>query len=206
MRRLLDIPPLIIAVGFGLVTLVGLLFASLLPEVASILTGWAAFIAAAALLFGVLNLLVIHLQRFIRGRNFFSLALILSMVITIVVGYMDRSISELNGLNTIFQYVLQPLEAALGSLLAFFLLFAGFRLLQRQQSGWSVLFIGAVILFLMAAAPMPAAFSGLFSWVQDYIAPLFVHAGVRAILIGVALGTITLALRLLVGIERPYSK
>jgi hypothetical protein len=203
MRRLLDFPPLIIAVGFGLVTLVGLLF---LPEIGSLLTGWAVFIAAAALLFGVLNLLLIHLQRFIKGRNIFSLVLILSMLVTIGVAYMDRSIPELGGLDAIFRYVLQPLEAALASLLAFFLLFASIRLLQRQPNGWSVLFISVVILFLVAVAPMPAALSGLFTWVQDYIAPLFVHAGIRAILIGVALGTITLALRLLVGVERPYSK
>jgi hypothetical protein len=203
MRRVFDIPPLVVAIGFGLVTLVGLLF---VPEIGSLLTAWAAFIAAAALLFGVLNLLLIHLQRFIQGRNIFSLFLILSMLLTFGLAYMDRSIPELGGLDAIFRYVLQPLEAALASLLAFFLLFAGVRLLSRQRNGWSALFIGVAVLFLVAAAPMPAALSGLFTWVQDYIAPIFVHAGVRAILIGVALGTVTLALRLLVGVERPYSK
>lgn len=202
MRRLLDIPPLIIAVSFGLLTLVGLLF---WPEIASLLTSWAAFIAAAALLLGVLNLLLIHVQRFIVGRNFYSLVLILSMLITFAAAYMD-SVTETDSFDTIFEYVLQPLEAALASLLAFFLLFAAFRLLQRQRTGWSVLFIVVVVLFLVASAPLPAAISGLFTWVQDYIAPLFVQAGIRAILIGVALGTLTLALRLLIGVERPYNK
>lgn len=202
MRRLLNIPPLIIAVGFGLLTLIGLLF---VPEISSLLTGWAAFIAAAALLFGVLNLLIIHLQRFIKGRNFYSLVLIFSMLLTFAAAYSDSLIGS-DFLNTIFRTILQPLEAALASLLAFFLLFAAIRLLQRQRNGWSALFIGAAILFLIAAAPMPAALGGLFTWVQAYLAPLFVHAGIRAILIGVALGSVTLALRLLMGVERPYSK
>jgi hypothetical protein len=202
MRRVLGVPPLIIAVGFGLVTLLGLLF---VPEIGSLLTGWAAFIAAAALLFGVLNLLLIHLQRFIKGRNLYSLALILSMMITFAAAYSDSLVGS-DFLNSIFRYILQPLEAALASLLAFFLLFAAARLLQRQQNGWSILFIVVVVLFLVAAAPMPAALSGVFGWVQGYVAPLFVHAGIRAILIGVALGSVTLALRLLMGVERPYSK
>lgn len=202
MRRLLDIPPLVVAVGFGLITLAGLLFWT---EVGSLLTGWAAFIAASALLFGVLNLFLVHLQRFIKSRNGYSLVLILSLLITLAAGYADRRTGT-ESLDAVFEYVLQPLEAALASLLAFFLLFAAFRLLQRQQNGWSVLFIGVAILFLIAAAPMPAALGGLFSGVQTYLAPLFVHAGIRAILIGVALGTVTLALRLLAGVERPYSK
>lgn len=202
MRRLVDIPPLVIAIAFGLVALVGLLF---LPEIGSLLTGWAAFIAAAALLFGVLNLLLIHLQRFIKNRNLYSLVLILSMMVTFAAAYSDEVIGS-DFLNALFGFILQPLEAALASLLAFFLLFAGYRLLQRQPNGWSVLFIGVAVLFLIAAAPMPAALGGLFTWVQDYFAPLFVHSGVRAILIGVALGTVTLAVRLLLGVERPYSK
>ena len=35
---------------------------------------------------------------------------------------------------------------------------------------------------------------------------LIIRSGMRGILLGVALGTLTLALRLIIGAERPYSK
>jgi hypothetical protein len=205
MRRVLQGFSLFIAIGFGLATLAGLLFSPVFPELGNLITAWATFIAAAALLLGIFNLFLIHLQRAVRA-NIYSVVLILSMVLTFAVAYTDSQ-GWTNGLfNGVFLNVLRPLEAALASLLAFFLLFAGFRLLQRQRNGWSVLFISAAIFFLIANAPMPAALGNLFGWVQDYVTPLFVHSGVRAILIGVALGTITLALRLLAGVERPYNK
>lgn len=211
MKRLSHLPTLLLAVVSGLVTLVGLLSNS---SLGTTLTAMAAFVAAVALLFGIFNLFLIHLQRAfkINRDSIYSLVLILSMLITFVAAHADRrygtdsAFGGIGLLGAIFQNVLRPLEAALASLLAFFLLFAGSRLLRRQANGWSALFIGAAVLFLIASAPLPAGLGNLFAWVQDYIAPIFVNAGVRAILIGVALGTITLAIRLLVGLERPYSK
>jgi hypothetical protein len=41
---------------------------------------------------------------------------------------------------------------------------------------------------------------------RNLINDLLVTAGLRGLLIGVALGTITLSLRILVGSERPYSE
>jgi hypothetical protein len=42
--------------------------------------------------------------------------------------------------------------------------------------------------------------------VRQVIDSLFVTAGMRGLLIGVAIGTIMLSLRVLVGLERPYNK
>ena len=102
-----------------------------------------------------------------------------------------------------FELVQKPLETAFSSLLAFFLLFAGFRLFQRRRDGWSFLFLATVILLLL---PVPFAAANLFTSLRNLISGLIVTAGLRGLLIGVALGTITLSLRLLVGSERPYSE
>jgi hypothetical protein len=105
-----------------------------------------------------------------------------------------------------FTYVQAPIEAALGGLLAFFLFFAALRLLHRRHNLWSVLFIGTVILILLGITPLPPFLSDIFASISSFISLIFVSAGVRGILIGVALGTITVTLRLLLGSEQPYNK
>jgi hypothetical protein len=50
--------PLIIAILFGVLTLAALLFS--LPEISSLILGWAGFLAGIALFLGVINLLAVH--------------------------------------------------------------------------------------------------------------------------------------------------
>ena len=95
---------------------------------------------------------------------------------------------------------------AMASLLAFFLLFAGFRLLKRQRTPWAVLFIATTVVLLLASTALPSFLSAIIEPLGDLINRIFVSAGMRGILIGVALGTVVVVLRLLTGVERPYDK
>jgi hypothetical protein len=193
--------PMTVAVVTGLATLVGLL---LIPELGNLLLEWAAFLAAVALLLGILNLLSIHLRRSAKG-NIYSLVLVVAMLAIFGLALTDALGVTEGGVNEAFMLVQVPLEAALASLLAFFLLFAGIRLWQRQRSGWSVLFLITVLLLLISQSPLPAAVERLVEPVRTFIYAVVVTAGVRGFLLGVALATIILSLRLLAGLERPYS-
>ncbi len=190
--------PRMLAIIFGVATL---LILGLVPDFASSLTGWASFLAAVALILGVFNLLGVHLRRTFSG-NFYSLVLIIGLLATLVLGFTDL----LGGADTVFTYIQAPLEAALGALLAFFLFFAALRLLRRNVSFWTVLFVATVLLVLLGITPMPAALSNIFTAINDLISLIFVSAGMRGIIIGVALGTITVTLRLILGSEQPYNK
>lgn len=192
--------PVLLAVVFGVLTLVGML---LVPPLGQMILGWASLLAAFALLLGLGNLFLVHLKRAIRA-NPYSLLLILSMGIVFLAGTADLlGLTENDLSQQLFEWLQRPLESAFSSLLAFFLVFAGFRLLQRRRDGWSVLFLVTVIVLLL---PVPGAAANLFTVLRNLISDLFVTAGLRGLLIGIALGTITLSLRLLVGSERPYSK
>lgn len=192
--------PVLLAVVFGVLTLVGML---LVPPLGQMILGWASLLAAFALLLGLGNLFLVHLKRAIRA-NPYSLLLILSMGIVFLAGTADLlGLTENDLSQQLFEWLQRPLESAFSSLLAFFLVFAGFRLLQRRRDGWSVLFLVTVIVLLL---PIPGAAANLFTVLRNLISDLFVTAGLRGLLIGIALGTITLSLRLLVGSERPYSK
>jgi hypothetical protein len=190
--------PRVLAITFGILTLIIL---GIDASQASLLTGWASFLAAVALLLGIINLFSVHFRRMFKG-NFYSLVLIAGLAATLVMGFTGL----FGGAETMFTYVQAPIEAALGALLAFFLFFAALRLLRRNHSVWSFLFIAIVIIFLLGTTLLPAFLSDLFTTINYLVSLIFVSAGVRGILIGVALGTITVTLRLLLGSEQPYNK
>lgn len=202
MREYRHILPVALAVAFGLLTLVGLLFSSVIGDS---LMSWATFLAAVALLLGVINLLGVHARRASEG-NPYSGVLLVSAVAIFILALTDFLGLTDGGVTTAFWLVQAPLEAAVAVLLAFFLLFAGFRLLRRQRSGWSILFIISAVLVLLAQTRLPELFDRVFGWLDGIISDVIVVAGMRGILIGVALGAVAVTLRILTGSERPYDK
>jgi hypothetical protein len=194
--------PVALAIALGLLTLLGLLF---VPAVGNTLVTWAAFLAAVALLLGVINLLGVHLRRTARA-NPYSAALVLSMLVVFALAITDFLGVTDDGVGTVFNVVQAPLEIAMASLLAFILLFAAFRLLQRQRTVWGALFVVTVLTLLLASTALPSFLAVVIHPLGDLINRVFVSAGMRGILIGVALGAVVVALRLLTGIERPYDK
>lgn len=193
--------PVTLALIFGFATLIGLL---VLPPLADLLLSWAGFLAAVALVLGVLNLLTIHLRRAASG-NGYSLILVLSMLAVFTLAFTDALLLTENGLSFAFNQIQAPLEAALASLVAFFLLFASARMLQHHRTAWSILFIISAIFFLLTQGPLPESLAAVLSPIRTLADSVLVTAGMRGILLGVALGIITLSLRLLSGLERPYS-
>jgi hypothetical protein len=197
-----------IAIFFGLVTLIALLFN--VSGISTVILGWASFLAAVALILGVLNLLMVHLTRLFRERNLYSGVLVLGLLAVFAAAVFD----ELNGsdnVNLLFNWVQAPLEAALASLLALFLLLAGVQLLKRQRTRWAFLFsLTAVVMLLgqalLSSRLLPTALRQPVNQVVEFVENVVVTAGIRGLLIGVALATLLLSLRLLMGVERPYNK
>jgi hypothetical protein len=194
--------PVALAIAFGLLTLLGLLF---VPAVGNTLVSWAAFLAAVALVLGVINLLGVHSRRLAKG-NLYSGVLVVSMLAVFVLAFSDTFGFTEDGVGRIFDMMQAPLEMAMASLLAFFLLFAGFRLLKRQQSVWAALFIVTASILLLAGTLLPSFLAAIIQPIGELIDGVVVNAGMRGILIGLALGIIAVALRLLTGSERPYDK
>jgi hypothetical protein len=131
--------------------------------------------------------------------------LVLAMVGVFALAITDGLGLTQQGVTTIFNLIQVPLEAALASLLAFFLLFAAVRMM-RHRAGWAtILFLISTLFFLSTQLP---AFEPITSWltpVRAWIDAIIVISGMRGLLIGIALGIVTLSVRLLIGFERPYS-
>jgi hypothetical protein len=59
---------------------------------------------------------------------------------------------------------------------------------------------------LLASTALPPFLATIVDPLGEFISGIVVNAGMRGILIGIALGVVVVALRILSGIERPYDK
>lgn len=167
------------------------------------LVEWAGIVIAFALLLGFVNVITVHWDRIHTRKpgTIYSVVLLVSLLGTLILG--------LGGPNSpngqfIFEFVLLPLEATLFALLAFFIATAAFRAF-RVRNLETFFFVLFAVIVLLGQVPV-----GIYLWpelpvIKDWILNVPTLAGVRGILLGVALGTIATGLRVLMGADRPYT-
>jgi hypothetical protein len=199
-----------IAIASGLLVLAGYFFAQganggslLLADFRLTLLNWAIILAGFAILIGIVNLLSVHFTKIREKKKgaFYSILLILFMLGTFIFGLIqpDRAV-------IIFTTIQLPVEASLMALLAITLTYASIRLLRRRSNLLSIIFLVTALLILLGTAPLPFVgdFPILSTWMRPLIAQVLAASGARGILLGVALGTLTTGLRILLGGDRPY--
>jgi hypothetical protein len=100
--------------------------------------------------------------------------------------------------QNVMRAVLVPGESALLALTAVTLLAAGVRALRNRRTFSSLLFMLVVVLMLVRAVPVPVV-GDISNWIERVLAT----AGMRGLLLGVALGSIIAGLRAIF-VTRPY--
>lgn len=207
-RRILTvIIPWVLASTVGALVLIDFFVAA---PIFGWLVEWATIIAAFALLLGLINVARTHGVRIARREDgwVYSLVLLLATLTVLAFGLYPGSYGPANwGVQWIFQYVLEPLSKALFSLLAFFLASAAFRTLRLRNLEASLLTVTAAIV-LLGQVPITPLWSFLepVAQIQAWLLRVPAAAGVRAILIGAAIGAISTAMRVILGLERPYAE
>jgi cell division protein FtsW (lipid II flippase) len=204
--RLLNILAASIAAGVMLVTLAGLLSEEGIPaNFADVTLQLFIVTAALALLLGLINLLTVHLGKITRRENgmLYSLVTILSAAGVIAVYALNPKGEDGEEIrDVVFESVQVSLEAALGGLLFFFLVYAAYRMMRQRVSASGCYFTAALVLVLLGAIPLndTPVLVDLRNWLMEFP----VTAGTRGILIGIGLGIVTVSLRVLIGQERAY--
>jgi hypothetical protein len=204
-RRIL---PAVAAIAAGLLVLLDLFIQSpYLNLVGWALTSWAVVLAAFALLLGAYNVLATHLRKVFTRREgwLYSLVLVLSLILVVVAGVLDPRGSEGAAISWVFRYVQFPLQATFFALLAFYVATASYRAFQvRRPEG--VLMVLAGLIVLVGQSPVGPWLGQALPEAARWIVAVPAMAGVRGILIGVALGTVATGLRLLMGMDKPYAQ
>jgi len=213
-----------ITVTFGLLTLFGLAplpgvdpnTSQMLSDLSTILIQLVTVVGAFALILGVLNLLSVHLNKFSSSAagGLYSFVTLITAVLVILIHLIDRA-GFLKSLEpgrlpgdsplvslTLMDTLQVTIEAALAGLLAFFLVYAAYRMLRGRLTVWNILFLVALIAVLVGY--IPVANLDALRVIRDWLLRVPVSAGTRGILIGVALGTIITGVRLLLGQDRSF--
>ncbi len=202
--------PAAIAIPVGILVLVSILTPDpLLDALGLYLIDLAVIVAAFAFFLGIVNLTRVHARK-LRERpsdRLYSFVLLVVLVLVLVFG-----LPSLEGapsgpaqplVRWLFENVQVPIQAALSALIVFLLITAAYRLLSQRNAESAVMLVVALLVLLGQAAV------GLFpplSAIRDWILAVPALAGVRGILLGAALGAVLTGVRLLLGIERPYSE
>ncbi len=192
-----------VAVGVGLVVLLDFFVSNpRLDDIGQGLIQWTIILTAFALLLGLFNLLQVHLRRITRRNEpgaGYSLIVLATAGTVMLVGLAAGIPS--GPMTWVFDNLYVPLHGAFVALVAFFLATAAYRALRARSVETTLMLIAALIVFV-GQVPVLAMFAGAREWVLSVPS----EAGVRGILLGVALGTVATGLRLLVGMDRPYSE
>jgi hypothetical protein len=209
--------PTLFAIVTGLLVLLGYLMPTQpltdihdrLVEWRADLVEWATIVAAFAFLLGVLNVGHVHVRRLVRSRQgrFYSLALLGGMAAALVVTLLPIIGASGEPTRWMVKYGINPLGASLAALVVFTLALAAFRLLRARRSMEALGFILIVIVALAISTPlMGIERLPFFGIIRDWLVNVLGMAGMRGLLLGVALGTLITALRILMGVDRPHSE
>jgi riboflavin transporter FmnP len=195
-----------IAIGIGLVILAGYFLP--FPQLTALQTtllGWAVVVGAFAGLVAIINLVLTHWRKATSktNRDSYSFIVLVGFTATLVAGLWFGPGDPL--VHQVVQSIQLPVEASLMAALAITLGYASLRLLRQRRDGMSILFVISAVVFLILSSGF---LTGLNIPVVRDIAAFIDRlpvAGARGILLGVALGSLTAGLRILMGADRPYS-
>jgi len=177
-----------------------------------------------ALLLGVVNVIQGSVRKIEHRRSGwpFAISLLVGLIVmgtfgilsAIRVGPFQGLLTAPDGSDTPFFWLTRnmfnPLQAAMFSLLAFYVASAAFRAFRVRNVEATILLVAAFIVMLGRTPLGEYAFSwapGGETWlprVTDWIMAVPNTAAQRGIIIGAALGAASLSLRVILGIERSY--
>lgn len=171
---------------------------------------WYSIVLGFTMLLGMDSLLRSNIRKIAKRSTGwpFALVLIIGFLGTLAAGIYTWATSEsLLSLGSSFMYVytyfIIPLQATMFSLLAFFIASAAYRAFRARTLEATLLLITAAIVML-GRVPIGAEIWDKFPLIQDWIMEIPQMAAKRGIVIGVALGTIAMSLRVILGLERTY--
>jgi hypothetical protein len=199
--------PIAITFGVGLIIVVSFipipLFEGLTP-LRVVLVNIAISVAGMALLLGFFRLLNYHLRRVQQRKSGLSLVALVVAIVVFAVLAADRLLNlNLNSATLVFNVIIAPIQSSLGALLAIFLGAAAVRMAQRRRTWGTLWFLLSAIVVLLTQIPVSS--NSLLLPIRQFFDALAM-GGLRGLLLGVALGTLAVAFRVLLAIDRPQGE
>jgi hypothetical protein len=209
--KIKDLITTAVAIGVGAIVLLGYF----IPTMDYIRLGFlrsGLVLAAVALLVGIINLASVHIKKMRQKSDTsgYSLILLISMLVTLVVGLIDMIQTYLIGrpnfqiTNWIFTNIQLPIETSLLAVTTVSLIYAAAGILRKRMNFFAISFFFVVLLVLLGSFSIPPTTIPYLQAIRDWVLRVPALGGARGLLLGIALGTITTGVRILLGADRPY--
>ncbi len=166
---------------------------------------WQIIIGGFVLVLGIGSLITHHTDKLKHQKEGwgYSLVVLSGLAVMAIAGLFFGGMEIGKPFMEIFIYAQNPIQATMFSLLAFFIASAAYRAF-RARSFVATLLLLAAIIVMIGRVPIGAKIwspiRDISNWLLDY--PNMVAK--RAITLGVGLGMISTALKIILGIERSY--
>lgn len=202
-----------VAIGVGIIVLAGYFIPSFI-NIRFILLRTGLVLSAVALLVGIINLITVHLRKLGADseNSGYSLILVIALLTTLVIGIIDMVQTYLVGkpnfqmTSWIFTNIQLPIETSLLAVTAVSLTYAAASILRKRMDLFSIIFFFVILLVLLGSFSIPPATLPFLHVIRDWILRVPALGGARGLLLGIALGTITTGIRILMGTDRPYGE
>ena len=165
---------------------------------------WATVVYAFALILGSLSLWNTHWRKIQAKRpNWpYSIVTLVSLLGITALGVW-KGVGEESPVGRIYSSVNAPLASTMFSLLAFVIASAAFRAF-RARSAEATLLLATAVVMMIGRVSIGEFISPYFPAVTEWLLDVPNLAAKRAIAIGVGLGAVSIALKIILGIERGY--
>ncbi|MBN2383089.1 hypothetical protein JXQ70_09430 [bacterium] len=165
---------------------------------------WTLIIFGFSMALGIISLLRSHFTKINRRSKGYqyNIVCLVGFATMIFFGFV-YGISEDSFFQYLFFTVQVPVQATMFSLLAFFIGSAAFRAFRARTLEATLLLVAAIIVML-GQVPLAAQNIPFITELKDWILNVPNTAAKRSIIIGVGLGVISTALKIILGIERTY--
>lgn len=197
----------VIAISVGVITLLGFFIpVPLLQNLRFTLIEWAIILAGVASLVAIIHLMRVHLNKATaeQDKDVTSWFLLIAFIITFAAGMILKPNHP--SMQKVVTHIQVPFEASLMGILSIFLIVSAVQFFRRRHGLMSLVFAFSAFIFLIIGSGVLAGAANM-PLIKDILAALntLPIAGARGILLGVALGSLTTGLRILLGSDRPYS-
>lgn len=165
---------------------------------------WMQIIFACALIAGIGAVLKNHIVRIQKrpSDRFYSAVLVAAVIVMSALGF-SGGIDQGSSFLWVFNHLQAPMQATVFSLLAFYVTSAAFRGF-RARSVESTILLAAGLIVLIGRVPLGELITPHLPATADWIVNVPALAAKRAILIGIGLGMVATALKVISGVERTY--
>lgn len=163
----------------------------------------AALIFAMAVPLGAISSLIRDAKKVVKrekGEWFFGLVSIIAMLATFFSGFAGPQIGSSTILTWLYNNIALRLGVVLYAVVGFYVVYAMFRALTVRNKDVGIMTV-MIIIVMLGTAPFGELLWSGFPTISDWTQKILNVGGQRGILIGVAIGTIALGLRTLIGVE-----